>query len=542
MPEMRDATVSFRRAGESQDSRAGTGFGLPADLLRKSRQRVRLVAMFVVLGAGLDVGLMLAGVLFPGQLAEVLPSDPVDYLPFAASSLGLLASLALILASRSTKVRDSTLLRSALVFEVVLCGLIAFTNPIAVYRDTGAVPNLTWVVPLIILFPLIVPCPPRLTLITAALAAATRPLGMLTLDTLGIVDASGSDYFATGYSMVLAVIFAFFGSRIVYGLGMEIVEARRMGAYALERRLGRGGMGEVWLGRHAMLARPAAVKLVRPDRLGPRGAHESEVLLERFEREAQATAGLRSPHTVNLYDFGVADDGTFYYVMELLEGLDTDRLVREHGPLPAERVVHVLRSVCHSLAEAHEAGLIHRDIKPANIFLCRYGREFDWVKVLDFGLVKAIEEPEGDTGLTIEGSVRGTPAFMAPEQATGSGGVDGRADIYAVGCVAYWLLTGQPVFEGSTAMQVLMCHVGSAPEPPSQRTELPIPPELERIVMTCLEKDAGKRPASAVALAALLDACPLEQVWTPERARRWWETHQPEATLEERGEATSART
>jgi serine/threonine-protein kinase len=321
---------------------------------------------------------------------------------------------------------------------------------------------------------------------------------------------------------------------------MEIVEARRMGAYALERRLGRGGMGEVWLGRHALLARPAAVKLVRPDRPGGRGLHEAHVMQERFEREAQATAGLRSPHTVNLYDFGVADDGTFYYVMELLEGLDTDRLVRKLGPLPPERVVHVLRAVCHSLAEAHEAGLIHRDIKPANVFLCRYGREYDWVKVLDFGLVKAMEEPEGETGLTIDGSVRGTPAFMAPEQAKG-GGVDGRADIYAVGCVAYWLLTGQPVFEGSTAMEVLMHHVGSTPEPPSRRTELPVPAELERIVMSCLEKDPGKRPASAVELAARLEACPLERTWTAERARRWWETHRPDATEAEPAEAVPAR-
>jgi len=435
-------------------------------------------------------------------------------------------------------VRDSTLLRAALVFEVVLCALVAFTNPIAVFRDIGAVPQLTWVVPLIILFPLIVPCPPRLTLVTASLAAATRPLGMLTLDWLGVVEVRGADYFSVVYSMVLAVIFAYFGSRIVYGLGMEIAEARRMGAYALERCLGRGGMGEVWLGRHAMLARPAAVKLVRSDRVGAHGVHESEVMLERFEREAQTTAGLRSPHTVNLYDFGVAEDGTFYYVMELLDGLDADKLVRTFGPLPPERVVHVLRAMCHSLAEAHESGLIHRDIKPANVFLCRYGREYDWVKVLDFGLVKAMEEPERETGLTMAGSVHGTPAFMAPEQAKGGDGVDARADIYAVGCVAYWLLTGQHVFDGSTVMEVLMRHVGTAPEPPSKRTELPVPVELERIVMSCLEKDPANRPASAVELARLLEECPLESTWTADRARRWWETHRPDAT-EEKPEDTT---
>jgi serine/threonine-protein kinase len=314
----------------------------------------------------------------------------------------------------------------------------------------------------------------------------------------------------------------------VYGLGIEIAQARRMGSYSLERLLGRGGMGEVWLGRHGMLARPAAVKLVRPDLPGSRGAREAAVMLERFEREAQATAGLRSPHTVNLYDFGVSENGTFYYVMELLEGLDADSLVRRFGPVPPERAVHILRDMCHSLAEAHEAGLIHRDVKPANVYLCRYGRERDFVKVLDFGLVKAVEEPEHDAGLTMEGTVRGTPAFMAPEQAKGDDGVDARADLYAVGCVGYWLLTGQRVFDGATALEVLMHHVGTPPVPPSRRVELPIPAELERIVMDCLEKDREKRPRSAGELAARLAECPLEEAWTPERARRWWETHRPE--------------
>jgi len=537
---MNDATVQFRRAWDSQDSRSGTHFGLPADLLRQSRKRVRLVALFVVLGAGLDVVLMIVAALFP-QAGPTLPRTPVDYLPFAASSVGLLSSLTLILVSNSTRIPDAALLRVALVFEVFLCGLVAFTNPISVFRDTGALPHLTWVTPLIILFPLIVPCPPRLTVITAVLAASTRPLGILILDRLGIVESTGSDLFAAAYSMMLAVIFAYFGSRIVYGLGRQIAEARRMGAYSLERLLGRGGMGEVWLGRHAMLARPAAVKLVRPDLPGSRGAHEAEVMLERFEREAQATAGLRSPHTVNLYDFGVAEDGTFYYVMELLEGLDTDRLVRRFGPLPPERVVHVLQAVCRSLAEAHETGLIHRDIKPANVFLCRYGREYDWVKVLDFGLVKALAEPEEDAGLTMEDSVRGTPAFMAPEQAKGGDGVDGRADLYAVGCVAYWLLTGQRVFDGSTAMEVLMHHVGTTPVPPSRRTELPVPPELERIVMSCLEKDPANRPGSAVELEARLSEVVLEQGWSRERARRWWETHRPEAPDEEPVEPVAIR-
>jgi serine/threonine-protein kinase len=536
---MNDATVRFRKPGDSPDSRGGTGFGLPPDLLRKSRQRIRLVALLVLLGAGLDVVTMLAALAL-GRADDVLPRSAVDALPFAGSLVAAASAVAIVLASRGRGARDGALLRAALVFEVFLCLVISLTYPIAVYRDTGALPQLTWVTPLVILFPLIVPCPPRLTVVTALLAASTRPFGIVVLERAGVVQATGEDYFSIAYSTALAVVFAYFGSRIVYGLGMEVAEARRLGSYSLERRLGRGGMGEVWLARHAMLARPAAVKLVRPDLAGARDERDGGALVERFEREAQATAALRSPHTVNLYDFGVGEDGTFYYVMELLEGLDAETLVRRFGPLPPERVVHVLRAVCHSLAEAHGAGLIHRDVKPANIFLCRYGLEDDWVKVLDFGLVKAMEEPERDTGLTMEGSVRGTPAYMAPEQAKGAGGVDARADLYAVGCVAYWLLTGRRVFDGETAMEVLMHHVGTAPEPPSRRTELPVPPELERIVMSCLEKDPAQRPASAVDLERRLAAVPLDRPWTPERARAWWESHRPEGAGEGRPEAAPA--
>jgi serine/threonine-protein kinase len=524
---MNDATVQFRKPGDPRDSRGGTGFGLPADLLRKSRRRVRIVALLLLLAAGLDVVLMLGGALAMA-LGWAGAEAPQSTIPFAGSLTATLASLAIVLAAGSARIRDTTLIRTVLAYEVFLCLDLSLSNPVSVYQASGTLPTLTWVTPLIILFPLIVPCPPRATLITSGLAALTRPLGLLFLDRAGLIRASGEDYFSASFSVTIAVVIAYFGSRTVYGLGIEIAQARRMGSYSLERLLGRGGMGEVWLGRHGMLARPAAVKLVRPDLPGSRGAREAAVMLERFEREAQATAGLRSPHTVNLYDFGVSENGTFYYVMELLEGLDADSLVRRFGPVPPERAVHILRDMCHSLAEAHEAGLIHRDVKPANVYLCRYGRERDFVKVLDFGLVKAVEEPEHDAGLTMEGTVRGTPAFMAPEQAKGDDGVDARADLYAVGCVGYWLLTGQRVFDGATALEVLMHHVGTPPVPPSRRVELPIPAELERIVMDCLEKDREKRPRSAGELAARLAECPLEEAWTPERARRWWETHRPE--------------
>jgi serine/threonine-protein kinase len=236
---------------------------------------------------------------------------------------------------------------------------------------------------------------------------------------------------------------------------------------------------------------------------------------------------------VNLFDFGIADDGTFYYVMELLEGLDAERIVNRFGPLPAARVIHVIRQVCHSLSEAESVSLVHRDIKPANIFLCRYGEDYDFVKVLDFGIVKALQEPiSGDTtptliALTAEHVVRGTPAFIAPEQALGGRPVDHRADIYGTGCLAYWLLTGQLVFTGQTAMQLIMQHAQATPQPPSTRTELHIPEELDAIVLACLAKDPSDRPQTARELARRLEAVPVRSEWTAELARAWWDKHQP---------------
>jgi serine/threonine protein kinase len=236
---------------------------------------------------------------------------------------------------------------------------------------------------------------------------------------------------------------------------------------------------------------------------------------------------------VDLFDFGIEDDGTFYYVMELLEGLDAERIVNEFGPMPAGRVIHVIRQVGHSLSEAESISLVHRDIKPANIVLCRYGEDYDFVKVLDFGIVKAIHGPGTAEGaptlaaLTVEHVVQGTPAFIAPEQVLGGRPVDNRADIYGTGCLTYWLLTGQLVFTGDTPMQLLMQHAQAMPEPPSARTELPIPKELDAIVLACLAKDPSDRPQTARELARRLEAVPVWGEWTPELARAWWETNQP---------------
>jgi serine/threonine-protein kinase len=310
-------------------------------------------------------------------------------------------------------------------------------------------------------------------------------------------------------------------------LGTEVRRARELGSYRLEEKLGEGGMGEVWRARHRMLARPAAIKLIRPSVAGNAGAGVSEEAVRRFEREAQVIARLRSPHTVELFDFGRAEDGAFYYVMELLDGLDADSLLRRFGPTPPERAIYLLRQVCHSLSEAHSCGLVHRDIKPANIFLCRYGEEYDFVKVLDFGIVGAVRDAADPSPVhTREDAVRGTPAFIAPEQAMGTD-VDGRADIYATGCVAYWLLTGQFVFTAETPMGLLLQHAHTPPTPPSARTEMPIPRALDDLVLSCLAKDPTNRPQSAKELSLRLSEVEGASSWTQDRAREWWVTNQP---------------
>lgn len=300
--------------------------------------------------------------------------------------------------------------------------------------------------------------------------------------------------------------------------------------YVLKRRIGLGGMGEVWLAEHSMLARPAAVKLIRADAVAKENPARANLLMRRFEREAQATARLRSAHTVEVYDYGVTDDRTFYYAMEYLDGIDLSTLVERHGPIPFQRVVYLLVQACESLADAHAQGLTHRDVKPANIFICRLGTAHDFVKVLDFGLVTrgsiATPHHEAATELTMEGGIGGTPAYMAPELVQGQGEADGRADIYALGCVGYYLLTGTPVFDG-LPLSVLVEHVKTPPEPPSRRTDLPIPEELERVILRCLEKDPADRYQTAEEFAeALVESCP-EPRWTPRRASEWWQLHLP---------------
>src|SRR5436309_5545840 len=385
----------------------------------------------------------------------------------------------------------------------------------------------------VVLFTVVVPTAPRRALLAALASVSSVPV------VIGLLIASGTTslriapaqfFFGLVFPSLLVVGMAYVGARVVYYLGTEVKRARELGSYRLEEKLGEGGMGEVWRARHRMLARPAAIKLIRPSFARDGRGAVSEEAVRRFEREAQVIARLRSPHTVELFDFGMAADGAFYYVMELLDGLDADSLLRRFGPTPPERAIYLLRQVCHSLSEAQSCGLVHRDIKPANIFLCRYGEEYDFVKVLDFGIVKGVRDSADTSPVhTRENAVQGTPAFIAPEQAMGTD-LDARADIYATGCVAYWLLTGQFVFTAETPMALLLQHAQTPPTPPSARTDLPIPRALDELVLSCLAKNPGNRPQSARELSLRLAEVEGASAWTQERAREWWATHQPALT------------
>lgn len=508
---------------------------LPPDLLEEASRRLGWASLiysttFFLAFFGSHVLSAMTGVMGWSLLEEA----PLQTL---VAAISILFGLVVFYVSRRGRIGPALLLDLGLAFEVVGAFGIAMAEFWAIFPvwDEEAMQyvhlGLSWVCVWILIFPLVAPNTPGKVLLAALASASAPPITILLSRAAG---ASSPDapllpllvYFP--FTTYLCAGLAYFVSRIVYRYGLRLMKAREVGSYRLVERLGTGGMGEVWRAEHRLLARPAAVKLVRGDVLGSDPATR-RMALRRFEREARATAALGSTHTIQLYDFGTTEEGAFYYVMELLDGLSLDALVERFGPQPAGRVVHLLLQVCHSLGEAHARGMIHRDVKPANIYACRLGPDRDFVKVLDFGLVKGVAEEGPDaTELTAAGMAAGTPAFMAPEMATGREAVDGRADLYGLGCVAYWLLTGQRVFEGDSPLAVLLDHVRTPPDPPSSRTEIGVPGQLEAIVLSCLEKDPADRPRSAENLADRLRRTGLAEEWGEEEARQWWGLHAPD--------------
>lgn len=332
-------------------------------------------------------------------------------------------------------------------------------------------------------------------------------------------------------TMVVAGVAAVFGTHLINTLRREAFEAKQLGQYRLIAPLGTGGMGEVYLAEHRMLKRDCAIKLIRPEQAG------DPKVLARFEREVQMTARLSHWNTVEIYDYGRTDDGTFFYVMEHLPGLSLEDLLRRHGPLPPERVVHLLRQTCRALREAHAVGLIHRDIKPGNIFAAQRGGLHDVAKLLDFGLVKPVAEMPA-TRLTLDGAISGTPLYMSPEQARGLANVDARSDIYSLGAVAYALLCGRPPFDGASAMEVIIGHAREDVTPPS-RFQPDLPADLEAIVLRCLAKRPEDRFQDAESLEQALAACAAADQWTQDQAAQWWrERGQAKDTVREMSAAT----
>ena len=449
---------------------------------------------------------------------------------FRLSALFLvLAGAGLAALQRSGMLSSQDLLDVGLVFEVggaLALALMENAIPLPAHMSRGYTGVSAWITICV----MAIPNRPWKSISAAIASAAMVPVGhLLAAQILGYPAMAWNGL--AGYTVGAAIVAGWtpFISTRLHRMQEDLSNAQDFGSYHLEELIGRGGMGEVWLARHRLLRRDAAVKLVLPrflkglNPLAQRQAHR------RFEQEAQAIAALRSPHTVAIYDFGVAENGSLYYAMEHLQGVNAEEMTQRYGPQPAGRVIGFLRQAIESLEEAHDVGLIHRDVKPSNIFISRLGKRTDFVKVLDFGLVKALAGRDGATATT--GSLAtGTPAFMAPEQVRGEE-VDPRTDIYGLGCVAYFLLTGTIVFDKSSPMAMAVAHVSDPPEPPSRRSEIPIPASLERVVMACLAKNPDDRPQSAAELQAMLDACTDVAPWSRADADRWWALHRPEAAV-----------
>jgi len=318
--------------------------------------------------------------------------------------------------------------------------------------------------------------------------------------------------------VVIGVVVSTVASNVIYGLRKEVAKARKLGNYELQTRLGAGGMGEVYRASHALLRRPTAIKLIRPEMAG-------EEALKRFEAEVQSTASLTHPNTVSIYDYGRTPDGVFYYAMEFLDGFDLQDLVERFGVMPPGRVIRVLQQVAASLEEAHSMEFIHRDIKPANIVLTRRGGIPDVVKVVDFGLVKDVREEA--VHLTAADSIMGTPQYLAPETIREPSTVTSSIDIYALGGVGFFLLTGSAVFQAETVMSICAAHLEQKPQRPSARVRKDLPDDLQDLILRCLAKDPADRPAARQLSEELL-RCADAESWSREDSESWWLTHRPD--------------
>jgi len=459
-------------------------------------------------------------------MASMLLRDPVIRLTTLTT---VIAGIGLFALHRYQRAPDWLVVRLGMAFAVLVAFDIGIIETHVPIDPEKPVVGISAIGPWIVAVGAFIPNRPISTLITGLVMASMYPLAYgINFVRLPLEPVRFGTLLVWPGLIYLMAGLAWLISRRTYGTAVEAQAAHELGSYRLESPIGEGGMGEIWKASHQMLARSAAIKLIKPEMLAIATGQRADVAIKRFKREANIIANLQSPHTVLLYDFGVAQDGRCYCVMELLDGISLQTLVTHFGPQPASRVGAILRQVCESLEEAHTSGLMHRDLKPSNVMLCRVGLTYDFVKVLDFGLAKHAGRSHQQTAtqLTMEGVASGTPGYMAPEVAMGSADIDARVDIYALGCVAYFLLTGTLVFVDDNPMALALKHVQAAPDPPSLRTEMPIPADLERLVMRCLEKRPADRPSSAREVAALIAGCQLPP-WTTEDIDHWWAQHLP---------------
>ena len=407
----------------------------------------------------------------------------------------------------------------------VICILLGLGRQLNAAAGEGVPLSLTWAMPISIVFAVATPLPWFFSIFRIAIAMGSQPILLFLTSSRFAGGVSPHEYAVLVINSLICAILAFLVEGIVHKVHRDASPISKIGAYEMIKELGHGGMGVVWLGQHQHLKRPAAIKTI----VSENGIFR-EKSLTRFEREALATCTLSSAHTVQLYDYGRDEiSGEIYYAMEYLTGLDLQQLVDKYGPIPFERVRPILLQICDSLQEAHEVGLIHRDIKPGNIFLTRSGSFYDFVKVLDFGLV-AFRSPEAsqddENKLTKPGSLTGTPAFLAPEQAKDLV-IDSRADIYALACVAYWLLSARYVFERNGALATALAHLTDTPPALSELSPFSIPAELDALLLRCLEKEAEDRPASALEFAEALKAIGGPKDMDADAVRRWWTENEP---------------
>jgi len=495
---------------------------IPTDLLREASQRLELICLIAaVLWIVATVLWHLTwGPLHPGQKWPGIKVS--EWLGYASG----IASFAFWLVIKRSNRPPEFFLKVGLWYMVLTCFAVGLVMHWGLPETERLSVQISWIGVVVLLFAAVLPVDPRQMLVAALVSVSMNPVTMMITHVHGMstMDALKSGILMHYPDFLLAGT-AWAVSRVVTRLGRQVSKAREMGSYQLGELIKRGGMGEIYKATHRMLARPAAIKLIRAEMLGAEDGESADLAIKRFHREAEAAANLRSPHTVELFDFGITEDQTLYFVMELLEGVDLETLVRESGPLPARRVVHILRQACESLAEAHERGLVHRDIKPANIHLGKAGVRYDFVKVLDFGLVKSVHQPPSEDSLaTAVGRTPGTPAYMAPEMSLGEN-VDARSDIYALGCVGYFLLSGHLVFDGTSAFQIVAKHLRNDPVPPSMRARVDIPREVEAAILKCLAKKPEDRFGSVIEFSKALESTRLRP-WTDEEALASWRTRQ----------------